>query len=446
MPEEQECKELVCDVCDLPVYDFSLVNYPLYTNSEISFFLPCPIGMVCTDADGNVIDGTTITIPPGTMTFRPTTESQNSQEAAQAAMTGQAQDQAANGQIPGGGGGGSGPGGGGSPGLNPKPKLFFNTLVDMSCGTGGTGIIPPGFPFFVGPGHVQIPAGLFSSKVSQAAAQARAVLLASQFMEFAQCTWVNTEQSYTAHCPAGKFGDPVTKTIPAGTFSSEVSQENADAMALTAAQDQAEEEIFCYNFGNTEQTATCPEGESGDPVTKAAGTFFSNASQAAANAAALAAAESELVCTACSQNKVNELTWIHSGSGSGSAFGSSGSLTVPSNGNSVLTSSGITNDCGADFDISITLDYTLLARTINFNQHTSTASIVYDGITQQQFVFTSTQCGNAFCDCETDSGSINAFITIPNGSINKVIQISLNRSSDDQGCDDSSANFTIVIP
>lgn len=65
---------------------------------------------------------------------------------------------------------------------------------------------------------------------------------------------------------------------------------------------------------NQEQTATCPEGETGDPVTIPAGTFCTMApnrlpdtiaaAQAAMNAEALAAAQDELVCTPNSGYKI----------------------------------------------------------------------------------------------------------------------------------------------
>lgn len=49
-------------------------------------------------------------------------------------------------------------------------------------------------------------------------------------------------------------------------------------------------------FLNTEQTAECPEGETGDSVTVVAGQYSSTVSQADADAQALAAAEAQLEC------------------------------------------------------------------------------------------------------------------------------------------------------
>jgi hypothetical protein len=58
-------------------------------------------------------------------------------------------------------------------------------------------------------------------------------------------TFGNTEQSFTAECGAGFTGDPVTVTISAGTYTSEVSQEDADAQALAAATSQATAALSC---------------------------------------------------------------------------------------------------------------------------------------------------------------------------------------------------------
>jgi hypothetical protein len=55
----------------------------------------------------------------------------------------------------------------------------------------------------------------------------------------------NTAQSYTAQCPEGYSGYPVTVTIPAGTIKSTISQADANAIALSAAQQQAEASLQC---------------------------------------------------------------------------------------------------------------------------------------------------------------------------------------------------------
>lgn len=106
-----------------------------------------------------------------------------------------------------------------------------------------------------------IPAGRFSSTVSQAAADA-AALAAAQSLAESQltCTYRNAEQSYTAVCPEGTSGSEVTETISAGSYSSSISQETANALALAAAQTQAEAQLSCgstaYTIGNTPQFRT----------------------------------------------------------------------------------------------------------------------------------------------------------------------------------------------
>jgi hypothetical protein len=65
------------------------------------------------------------------------------------------------------------------------------------------------------------------------------------FIPAAATTFTNTQQSYTATCPSGTTGTAVTKTIPAGTVTSSVSQADADAKALNMAQQQAQAAIVC---------------------------------------------------------------------------------------------------------------------------------------------------------------------------------------------------------
>lgn len=127
--------------------------------------------------------------------------------------------------------------------------------------------------------------------------------------EDAGVSYLNVAQTYTANCPAATEdtpaadGNPVTVTIPAGSYSSNVSQQAADDAALAAAQANAEAQLAC-TYWNEEQTYTaeCPTGTAGADVTKtiAAHTFSSTLSQGDANAKALAeaqnTAQAELSC------------------------------------------------------------------------------------------------------------------------------------------------------
>lgn len=65
--------------------------------------------------------------------------------------------------------------------------------------------------------------------------------------------WPNNEQEFTATCPTGDIGEPVTVTIPPGTFYADTI-ENADELALEDAQEQAEAALEC------EGTYTCETG------------------------------------------------------------------------------------------------------------------------------------------------------------------------------------------
>lgn len=112
--------------------------------------------------------------------------------------------------------------------------------------------------------------------------------------------------SYTATCPEGLMGEPSQATVQY-TFTSYISQQDADETALSAAQSiaqtQAEAGLVCvpaFYTSTQEVTLTCPEGTFGDPSV-GVGYGESTVSQQDADEQALAAAqanaESGLVCT-----------------------------------------------------------------------------------------------------------------------------------------------------
>ena len=88
-----------------------------------------------------------------------------------------------------------------------------------------------------------------TSYVSQADADAKALTDAQNQAEAAlNCTQLFTStQSYTASCPTGSLGSSVTKSA---TATSLVSQEEADASALAAAKALAEAALDCYDSNN----------------------------------------------------------------------------------------------------------------------------------------------------------------------------------------------------
>lgn len=159
---------------------------------------------------------------------------------------------------------------------------------------------------------ITIPAGTYSSEVSQNDADQKAIAdaIKQRIDNPCQIFW-NTEQ--TAYCPEGYTGDPVT--VAANEYSSFISQDDADAKALTAAQAALECEEILY--WNTEQTATCPSGDCGDPVTIAANEYSSTISQEDADSKALAAAEAALECVSsvfCA-NCASDGNWFDAESG-----------------------------------------------------------------------------------------------------------------------------------
>lgn len=145
-------------------------------------------------------------------------------------------------------------------------------------------------------------AGTILSEVSQADADAQALAQAtSEAIAALECTYFNTEQTYTATCPEGTSGSSVTKTIPAGAYSSVHSQSDADQLALNQATFEATDELVCTDttvYYNTQQfytkTAYCRKGDGSFVLLSASATVdagrFNGVTQAAANAQAYAEA------------------------------------------------------------------------------------------------------------------------------------------------------------
>lgn len=173
--------------------------------------------------------------------------------------------------------------------------------------------------------------------------------------------YYNTPQSYTASCPAGKFGIPVTVSYPAGVFAAPT-QALADLTALLAATQFAIQQLGnnCYNYTNTEQTATCPSGYTGDPVTIAAGTVFSNISQQDADDQAYQDAVDALSCTpTCAQSLFEALTWAHSGGGTGTGSGTNGTVGCNNGEAQSSMTTTLNNTCGAQISFQVSADCNL---------------------------------------------------------------------------------------
>ena len=160
------------------------------------------------------------------------------------------------------------------------------------------------------PVTVTIPAGQVGSSLSVADANATALSMATSQAQAglscsaSQLSFLNIAQTYTASCPGASgttpaaTGNSVTVTIPAGQFSSSVSQAAADAAALAAATAQANSQLVCtFHNGPKSFTASCPVDTTGSDVTVAvaAGTYSSIVSQSDADAQALAAAQNQAV-------------------------------------------------------------------------------------------------------------------------------------------------------
>lgn len=104
-------------------------------------------------------------------------------------------------------------------------------------------------------------------------------------------------QTYIANCTSGT-GTVVTKTASA---TSSISQTDANSKAMALAKDEADAELVCTWTSEKTYTATCGTGLTGIPVTKTV-TYSSTVSQLDADTQALALAtlqaDAELVCAA----------------------------------------------------------------------------------------------------------------------------------------------------
>lgn len=137
----------------------------------------------------------------------------------------------------------------------PTQTKFFNQQLSIPspCGMGATlvvvGTLATGFS--VSGSTLVVAAGLISSNVSQVDANLFAMNLANANLTLwlgngtLICQWQNTQQCFTANCPSGTTGDPQTACIDAGTYTSNVSQADADAQALAAATTQANSQLIC---------------------------------------------------------------------------------------------------------------------------------------------------------------------------------------------------------
>ncbi len=102
---------------------------------------------------------------------------------------------------------------------------------------------------------VQIyPSNLYPREVGETCAEPTGVEQVTSFL--------NTAQTFVAECPEGQNGDPAEVTIAAGAYSSDVSQEAADAAALAAATAQAQAALECTPVVSTPVLTLDPDSVS----------------------------------------------------------------------------------------------------------------------------------------------------------------------------------------
>ncbi len=214
---------------------------------------------------------------------------------------------------------------------------FYNvqksgTFTRSNCASGGTGSSVT----------YTVAAGSYSSTLSQADADQKAVNdVSANGQTFANnngfCTWYNVTKSGTFsrnNCAAGGTPGTVVYTVAAGTYSSTISQADADQKAQNDV--NANGQTYANNNGsctyyNTAVSGSytknnCAAGSFGSTVTYtvAAGTYSSNVSQSAANnlaqsdvnANGQAYANSNGTCTWYNAAKSGTFTRNNCGSGS----------------------------------------------------------------------------------------------------------------------------------
>lgn len=200
-------------------FTYSLVSGQTYTNNEFTLIVPCPRGYDCT------ADSVTIVLPPGRVKFTPTTISGNPPKAG-------------------------------------DPWDPLSGTYEFNCGNQVLTITATG-------AFTQAQIDAIVDFLSRCQANQDAIAELQPKPVFTPSgkpgirLW-NTEQSYTAECPEGETGDPVTVTIPAKTHSSIIlatstplqqylAQQALDQFTLAEATAQAEAALDC------QPAAQCPE-------------------------------------------------------------------------------------------------------------------------------------------------------------------------------------------
>jgi hypothetical protein len=362
-----------------PLFDYSLSAYPEYTNEEYTIFVPCPDGFTCTD------DGIEITIPAGSITYRPTNSAANTTSNVNARLRAIAEERAKDQAYP---------------VLNPQPApptpsggggaglaKFFNTTQSFTAECD--------LPLH-GPSVTKtVSAGTVASTVSLADANAAALAAAKAQAEAALVcyTYQNTEQ--TVNCPTGYTGTPVV--VPAGTFFSNVSQAAANNLAIA----YGESQISC--------TPTCPQ------------TII----------------------------EALTWTPTFGAGGSASATDGLGSLVAPGNTTSQVLSNTLTNTCGVTVVFTITATISLNTKYICHNAGAAFAQIrgvvngVNDTVTE---TWGGTDCvGCVECPCVASSVTqITNVVTVPAGqTIAFEIYVGHNNANG-VGCPNSTLSFNIT--
>jgi hypothetical protein len=154
-----------------------------------------------------------------------------------------------------------------------------NSLSEQGCSDKDYFVNTCAFPLITGSGSAEAYCAASSgnisavatatSIISQADADRKAYWAAyieaeQQCRNCPETIYINARQRYTAVCPEGSIGSPVTATVEAGTYSSTVSQSDANAQALAEATSRAISQLSCQGEYILDLTSEATDGSAFD--------------------------------------------------------------------------------------------------------------------------------------------------------------------------------------
>jgi hypothetical protein len=247
-----------------------------------------------------------------------------------------------------------------------------------------------------------------------------------------------SEVFYRDNCKTGEVALPITYTVPAGTYTSTISQEVVDMLVQqdlqTNGQAYANTNGICVlQYSNIEMSEIftkedCEDGYKGTTITYTvpAGTYFSTISQAAANALATAEinangqafanAPGNATCVIDTDPDFEAVDPMQTQCGTGALAGHLMVLATdvnpnsPSHGNTQWTDGGLDASCGGTVTPLIDITYTNAGNTQATVKFTSVATNLVYTLTLNPNTTTTSICGFV------PAGNYNVKVILPFGS------------------------------